>query len=197
MAYDSATDTALAGQALQRALATAAQKRDSLNRQFGLNADGSLDNTPAGNLGTIYQTGLAGEHNEETAATADRSRGFAGTGGLAGKAQAQARRGALDSQAQALQGADLQLAGVNQDEQGAQQQYQGDLGTIGSKSAFDLAQTLAANPVSASPAATAFTPTTGSGYGGVAGSISPALALAQRKALAANPRAAQAAKNSF
>lgn len=186
MAYDSATDTALAGQAYKRALAIAQQKRDQLNRGYGLNADGSLDNTDAGHLGSIYQTGLAGEQGYEAAAAADRRRGFAGSGGLAGRGRVRARQGAIDSQASALQGAATALGGVGQEEQLAGQDYQANIGTIASKSAYDLAQTLAAQPLAVTQASPFNTPP---------GSISPAQAAAQRIALAKNPRAAQVAKN--
>lgn len=148
MAYDSATATAMAGQAYQRALATAQQKRDSLNAGFGLNADGSMDNTAAGQLGSIYQGNLASVNADQQAELADQRRGFgAGVGGLGGKAHAAAYQFGLNKQAANFANANRQLGGVTQEEQAAGQQYQSDLSNIGTSSAFDLAQTLAANPV--------------------------------------------------
>lgn len=191
MAYDSATDTALAGQAYQRALAIAAQKRSRLDSQFGLNADGSMDNTAAGQLGSIYQGNLQSVNDEHSAELADRRRGFGGTGGLAGKATAAADRVAQQRQAYGLQDAAQQLGGVTQDEQFAGQDYQDNLSNIGKRSTFDLAQTLAANPV-LGPA-----PTSPVAPINPARPLNPVTAAAQRKALAVNPRAAQVARNRF
>lgn len=189
MAYDSATDTALAAQAYQRALATAAQRRSQLNTQFGLNADGSQDNSAAGQLGSIYQGNLASAMQDHQAETADRRRGFGGLGGLAGKATAAADQSAQQRQALGLRDAATQLGGVTQDDQAAGQQYEYDKADIGSKSTFDLAQTLAANPIyGAAPPPPVSNPSR---------PLDPAIAAAQRKALAANPRAAQVAKNRF
>lgn len=186
MTYDSATDTALAGQAYQRALATAAQRRSQLQSQYGVNADGSLDSSDAGRLGSVYQTGLSGEQAQESATLADRRRGFGSTAGLGGKLTARARSGALDGQARVLQGATSDLGGVSQQEQFAGQDYQNDLSSIASKSAYDLAQTLASNPIYSAASPSIANPSQ---------PLDPAIAAAQRKALAANPRAAQVAKN--
>lgn len=150
MAYDSATDTALANQAYERALATAAQQRSRLDVQFGLNADGSMDTSAAGQLGSIYQNNLNSVNQEHQAEVADHRRGF--TGGLGHKATAAADRGAQTTQALGLRDATDQLGQVAQDEQAAGQQHTNDLGNIGLKSAYDLAQTLAANPIEATPA---------------------------------------------
>lgn len=144
--YDSATDTALAGQAYQRAVNISNQNRARLNQQFGLNADGSMDTTAAGQLGSIYQDNLSSVTNEHQAETADRRRGFAG-GGLGGKAQAAAHSSSLTRQALDFQGASAQLGQNTQERQQADYDWQNDQGTIASKSAFDLANTLADNPV--------------------------------------------------
>jgi hypothetical protein len=149
MAYDSATDTGLASQAYQRALAAAAQRRTQLDTQFGLNADGTMNTSAAGQLGSIYQGNLGSVMQEHQAEVADRRRGFKGTGGLAGKATAAADRSAQATQALGLRDATSQLSGVTADEQAATQQNVDDLATIRSKSAFDLAQTLADNPIQA------------------------------------------------
>lgn len=189
MAYDSATDTALAGQAWQKALLAADQRRTALNTGYGLNADGSLDNTDVGHLGSIYQTGLAGEQNYEAATANDRRRGFAGSGGLAGRGRSRARQGALTSQALALREANTQLGLNTQEHDAANQQYEDDKRSIGSRSSWDLAQTLAANPISNPVAPGVANP----GYT----SISPALAAARQLALKKNPYAAQTARNRF
>jgi hypothetical protein len=123
-----------------------------LSRQYGLNADGSMDTSAAGQLGSIYQDNLSSVMNEHQAEVADRRRGFSGTGGLAGKATALANQLAQQRQAVNLRDATTQLGGVTQDEQAARQQNLDDLGNITSQGNFDLAQTLAANPVQATPA---------------------------------------------
>lgn len=186
MAYDSASDTALASQAYQRAVAISKQNRSRLNQSFGLNADGSMDNSAAGQLGSIYQGNLASVNTEHNAELADKSKGF-GTGGLGGKATAAADQAAQQRQALGFQDAATQLGANTQEQDQAAQDYQGQLGIIGSKSAFDLAQTLAANPVLGTPATNPINP---------AQPLDPAIAAAQRKALAKNPRAAQVAKQS-
>lgn len=191
MAYDSATDTALAGQAYKRALAVAQQNRDRLNSSFGLNADGSLDNSAAGQLGSIYQDNLGSVMDDHTAELSDARRGFgAGTGGLGGKATAAADRTAQQRQAVNLRGAAQQLGANTQDTEFAKQDYENAKSTIGSKSTYDLAQTLAANPIYGAAPTPAPAP-----FSNPAKPLDPAIAAAQRKALAANPRAAQVAKN--
>lgn len=190
MTYDSATDIALAGQAYKRALAISQQNRDRLNQSFGLNADGSMDNSAAGQLGSIYQGNLGSVNDEHSAELSDARKGFgASAGGLGGKATAAAERMGLQRQALNFQGANQQLGANTQEQQLEGQDYEDAKSTIGSKSAFDLAQTLVANPVYGAPAATPFS--------NPAGPLDPAIAAAQRKALAANPRAAQVAKNRF
>lgn len=190
MAYDSASDTALAGQAYKRALAISQQNRDRLNQSFGLNSNGSLDNTEAGHLGSIYQGNLGSVQDEEGAILGDARKGFgANAGGLGARARTSAHQIALQRQALNFQGANQQLGANTQEQQLEGQDYEDAKSTIGSKSAFDLAQTLVANPVYGAPAATPFS--------NPAGPLDPAIAAAQRKALAANPRAAQVAKNRF
>lgn len=173
MAYDSATDTALAGQAYQRALVTSQQNRTRLNSQFGLNADGSLDTSAAGELGSIYQGNLASENATHNAELSDASRGFGssigGVGGLAGKATAAARANALNTQAENFANANSQLGANSQEQATEGQDYQNALGIVGSKSAFDLAQTLAANPVLGPDATAAGTPAAPTPVAGLTG----------------------------
>lgn len=147
MAYDSATDTALAGQAYQRALATASQQRSQLNANYGLNADGSMDLSSAGELGSIYQGNLGSVNQEHNAEMADRSRGFGSGPGLGHKATSAAQGNAQNVQAANFRNANQALANNQQASDFAGQDYQSSLGNIASKSAFDLAQTLAANPI--------------------------------------------------
>lgn len=192
MAYDSATDTALAGQAYKRALAIAQQNRTNLQTSFGLNSDGSMDNSAAGQLGSIYQGNLASTQDEHNAELADARKGFgAGAGGLGGKATASAHQIALQRQALGFQNANQQLGQNTQEQLLAGQDYENAKSNIGTQSAFDTAQTLAANPVLADPVAAPFS------NPNPAKPLSPAIALAQRTALAKNPRAAQVAKNRF
>lgn len=193
MAYDSATATQMAGDAYKRAVASAQQQRASLEQGYGLNDDGSLDGSAAGRLGSLYQGNLASVNKFAGSRLSDRRRGFGSTG-LGAKESTAANQDAQDTQAVNFRNANAALGANTQAQQQAGQDYQDQLGTIGSQSAWDLAQTLAANPVQAAP-----TPTQplGSNYNGVAGAISPAQAAAQRKALAVNPRAAQTARNRF
>lgn len=154
MSYDSASDTALAAQAYQRALAIAQQNRTRLNTQFGLRGDagheGEMDNTAAGQLGSIYQGNLQSVEAEEGAVASDRRRGFTG-GGLGAKAQASAHRIALNRQAGMFSDATSNLGANTQEQELAGQDYEAQKANIGNRSAFDLAQTLASNPVLGSP----------------------------------------------
>jgi hypothetical protein len=197
MAYDSATAVQQASDAYKRALAVAQQRRTALNTGYGLRGDagheGEIDNSPAGILGSIYQTGLTGERGYESAARSDRSRGFGGTGGLAGRNRSRAREDAVQNQAVAFRDAATSLGGVTEEEQRATQDYRDQVGAdgtggiIGRNAAWDLAQTLAANPVFA-PAPAPASPL------GVA--TAPATAFTPA-ALKKNPRAAQTARNRF
>lgn len=155
MAYDSATAVEEAGNAYKRALAVAQQKRNSLNAGAGLNADGSLDATEAGRLGSIYQTGLAGQRQYDQAASADAHKGFRGTGGLASRGRNRALAGARENQAVEFRNVAAALGANTQESQLAGQDYRDQVGAdgtggiIGRNAAWDLAQTLLANPVMA------------------------------------------------
>jgi hypothetical protein len=106
-----------------------------------------MDSSAAGQLGSIYQGNLSSVQGEQQAETADRRRGFGVTGGLGGKATAAARRIAMNRQAGMLKDATGQLGQNTQEQQLAGQDYQDQLGVIGKKSAYDLAQTLIADPI--------------------------------------------------
>ena len=155
MAYDSATAVVEAGNAFKRAQAIAAQKRTALLSGYGLNADGSMDNTAAGQLGSLYQGNLQSVNLEHQAEMADRRRGFKGTGGLAGKATAAADQAAQTNQAVNFRNANADLGANTQEGLLAEQDYRDQVGAdgtggiIGRNAAWDLAQTLAANPVQA------------------------------------------------
>jgi hypothetical protein len=192
MAYDSATAVAEASNAYKRALAVAQQKRASIEQGYGLNDDGTMDNTEAGHLGSIYQGNLDSVNQEHQAEVADRRRGFGIGGGLAGKNTAAADRVAQQRQALGLRSAAADLGANTQEQQLATQDYRDQVGDdglggiIGRNAAWDLAQNLIATPVLGSAPAPASP---------LGAAISPVQAAANRLALKKNPRAAQAAKN--
>lgn len=148
MAYDSASATEQAGQAWKRAKLAAQQRRTALNVGYGLNSDGSMDNSEAGHLGSIYQGNLDSVMNMEGAELADRRRGFGGSGGLAGKHQAAATLAGSQRQAVNLRDANTQLGFNTQEGLAADQQYEDDKTNIDRSARWDAAQTIVDNPIS-------------------------------------------------
>jgi hypothetical protein len=191
MAYDSAGETAKAGQAWQSALNSIAQRRAALNTGFGLNADGSMNNTEAGHLGSIYQGNLGSVQNDLQAQKMDRRRGFSNTrSGMGHQAQGAAEDAGSNLQARMFADANAQLGANTQEKNAADQQYENDKTNIQHNAAWDLANTVVDNPVTADvPGGTALTQFAAGGL------ISTAAAKARAAAIKANPRAAQAAKN--
>lgn len=185
MAYDSATPTALALRAYERANLTAQARRARLNQGYGLTDSGDLD---ANNrAGSIYQGNLDSVNQAENAETADRARGFGGTGGLAGKHSTQADQAAQYRQSSMLTGAFGDIADTRQTEQDNKGQYEDSLTQIRANSDNAYAQSLIDNPVQVPQTAPQPQNATTANY-------PPALVAARMAALKKNPRAAQTAK---
>ena len=185
--YDSATPTALALRAYERANLQAQARRARLNQGYGLNDDGTMNSDTSG---SIYQGNLNSVENEMAAENADRAHGFLGTGGLANRRGSRAHLAGLMTQSGMLRDAFGNIADTRQQEQDNKGAYEDTLTQIRSNSDADLAQTLAANPVQvpvSAPTPAAFNPQVAA--------LTPAQAVAQRAALKRNPRVAQVARN--
>jgi hypothetical protein len=142
--YDSATPTALALRAYERANLQAQARRARLNQGYGLNEDGSMN---ADTSGSIYQGNLDSVDQMHGAELQDRRRGFTGTGGLANKSGARTQLAGLMRQSGMLREAFGNIADTKQDEQNNKGLYEDQLTQIRANSAQDAAETLAANLV--------------------------------------------------
>lgn len=182
--YDSATPTALALRAYERANLAAQARRARLQQGYGLNSN----NTNLDPSGSIYQGNLESVNQEHEAEVADRARGFARTGGLAGKRTAAADQQALLRQAGMLNEAQGNIADTYQNEQDNKGQYEDALTQIRANSANATAQALLDNPVVVPVPQTATTANT---------SYPPALIAARAAALKKNPYAAQVGRNRY
>lgn len=142
--YDSATPTALALRAYERANVTAGDRRARLEQGYGLNEnDTSLDPT-----GSIYQGNLGSVNQEHSAEMADRARGFAGTGGLAGKNRTAAEQQAMQHQTGMLNDAFGNIADTRQEESNNKDIYEDTLTGIRANSAAATSDALTSNPIS-------------------------------------------------
>lgn len=193
MAYDSASATEQAGQAWKRAKLAAQQRRTALNVGYGLNSDGSMDNSDVGHLGSIYQGNLDSVMGMEGAELQDRRRGFGGSGGLAGKHQAAADNVGQQRQAVNLRDANTQLGQNTQEGLAADQQYEDDKTNIDKAARWDAAQTIVDNPISVDQGG--LTQTKFAPIQQTAKQI--AVSTAQKKAIKKNPRIAQTARNRY
>lgn len=146
MAYDSASETAKAGQAWAAAKLRASQKRTALNTGYGLNSDGSMDNSDLGHLGSLYQGNLGSVMDMQAAETSDRRRGFGGSG-LGSKGGSAARETGLQRQAINMRDATTQLGYNTQEADAADQQYENDKTNIHNASVWDAAQNIIDNPI--------------------------------------------------
>lgn len=197
MAFDSLGATQKAGQAYQSALNLAAAQRTRIETQFGINDNGTMNNTEAGRLGSIYQTNKANVAGIGQAESADRRRGFSTAVGLGGKMQTQARAGAMHDQALQVGAATGALSENTGMKAAADQEYINEVGSdgmggnIGRARAFDLSQTLSDNPILGDP--TSQSPQSPLSAPGAPG-FSPA---AKRLALQRNPRIMQTYRNRY
>lgn len=146
--YDSATPTALALRALERANLTTQARRARLNTGFGLNDDGSMN---ADTSGSIYQGNLNSVQNEQAANSADHRRGFSGPGGLGHKLGAQAHEAGLMRQSGMLKDAFGQVADTRQEEANNKGVYEDQITQIGANSAAAAAQDLIDHPIQGAP----------------------------------------------
>lgn len=190
MAYDSATPTALALRAYERANLEAQARRARLNQGYGLNDDGTMN---ADTTGSIYQGNLGAVNQAEGAEMVDRRRGFRGVGGLAGKSQAAADNAAQMNQAGMLRDAFGNIAQTRQDEQNNKGQYEDQLTQVRANASADLARILTENPVEI-PASAPSPVAPGNPYSGpqIGGSVTNYAALFK-----SNPKKYQTIKGKF